>query len=322
MLKPDQPAYRYYGRPTEGVPDGRQFNQRTLKAVNTTAYDVTSYRQLIIAITESKSGDTIHITETVSVPKTIIIEKPLTILCSGRGKFVPTNDNINLFSVLGYEDTVSKGTVSRATGCIFDSVVVRYSGKMNFNRFIEFKIKPTPNIIQNTDDGIGLQNITITGCRVQSAHFLYVVSSGSPPNGLERLTTSNDFAWKWVGQRSYIENNVHIVSPEVVFTDKFFIGPQAYMCTVKNNETQNSHVRILKGTGNFVCNNLIAGVGQMPLMPGTSSIIIGNQSTENVITENIVFGVVQDDLGTSLAPAAYSPYGGTTNTVVNNRLVP
>jgi len=323
MIKPDQPAYRYYGRPVEGVPDGREFNQRTLQAVNTSAYDVTSYRQLIIAITESSSGDIIHVTQTVSVPKTIVIDKPLTIRCSGKGKFVPTRDNINLFSVLGFEDSdASKATVAKATGCVFDSIVVRYSGTINFDKFIEFKIKPTQNIINNTDDGIGLQNITITGCRVQSAHFLYIVASGSPPRKLEKNPASTFFPWKWLGQRSYIENNVHIVSPEVLFPDTFFIGPQAYMCTVKNNETQNSHIRILNGTGNFVCNNLIAGAGQITGVPTASSVILGNQCEQNVITGNILFDRVEDDLGTPLASAAYSPYGGANNTVVNNRLIP
>lgn len=306
MFKPAQPAYRYFDRSVERVPDGREYNQRTLQAVNTTAYNVGSFRQLIIALTNAKPGETIIINETIETPETIVIDKPLTIRCQGRGKFIPTTTNIDLFKVLGFSNNLKSEIERKATGCIFENIVVEVNDLFIFHKFIDFIVYAKGQPIQE----IGLQNISVSGCRVQSAHFLYVQSNGLPPKVLRKALGANN-TWSWLGQRSYISNNVHIVDDSVVFNDKYFVGPVGFMCTIKDNETQNSHIFINAGTGNFIRGNIIAGFGNP-----SGSIVLNSTCEQNVIVDNLLYDDVKDEFG-----AAW-PIGVGVNVIDNNLVIP
>ena len=72
-MKQDQVLY--FGRSATPPPDGRAYDQRTLEAVNRTAYDADSYRKFIIALNQASPGETVTVSGIITVPKTILINK-------------------------------------------------------------------------------------------------------------------------------------------------------------------------------------------------------------------------------------------------------
>ena len=186
-MKLDQQLYfTRSGRPPE---DGRAFDQRTLEAVNRTAYDVGSYRQFIIALDKAGDGETITVSGVVTVPETIQIKKQIKIQCIGSGAFIPGAEGLTLFEIAD-------------VGNVY-FLDVRVLANESITTYIFIKHK------QVAVEGESLKNITIRRCYAEATVFSQFIATGAVPKSMER-TAGNNYAFKYLGNRSILDGNIHV----------------------------------------------------------------------------------------------------------------
>jgi hypothetical protein len=273
----------YYDRKAQAPVDGRAFKERTLQAVNRTAYNVTSYRQLIISLAQAKAGDTIVVSEIINVPSTILIAQQITLRCEGRGGFIPGVKDLTMFQI------------NDVANVFFTDVRVLKNEDIRTATFIEHR--------QAVVERQTLRNITIRRCFAVCDVFVSFLVSGLPPKNMTR-SLGPSYAWHYLGNRSLIVDNIHYA--ETKTTGRLMEG-SFYMCTVTNNETRFGSIVMDNGTGNIITSNVISG--EVDAAGNPASVVLDVANKVNSITSNIINHPVLDSLGA--APV--------DNTVANNQ---
>ena len=277
-------APSYFGRSGAPAPDGRQFDQRTLEAVDRVAANVTSYREFVAALANAKTGDLITITEKINVPETIKMTKEgITITCIGRGAIYPTKKGITLFSFVDIG------------GGILDRIVLRQNKKgEQFEIFVDFtQALPSdtkPVAIEN------FKNIVIRDCIITSNIFLFARSS----TGLKAVNVNNpeiddQSVWTWESIRSLVHGNRHRSSDDAIEFDNvnnpgqyrkegcIFVTGRVGVFSFVNNSSEG--YLILQGSGNNVTANNI--YGSILTGAATSSTLLQPTSQRNLFVGNL-----------------------------------
>lgn len=271
---------KYFERDGTIQPDGRAFDERTLQAVNLTAANVGSYRELAAAFAIAQSGSVITINESITVPRGFQVSVPnLTIRCIGRGAIKPSEPNLTLFTFNDVQD------------CKLLDIVVNENRETEFAKFVEYKVN-------YTSSAPFYKNISITGCDVCSKHFF----SASDIAGVKEFNydpTNFQFVYNWAHSKTFIQNNVHrsitpLTEPTGMPGDKYkanviFISGAMYNASVHANTTE--------GYIDMICSNVIFsnnGVygarywpGPAPPAAGHYAIWLDTSGLENIVTSNI-----------------------------------
>ena len=273
----------YFSRLSPGPSDGRTFDQRTLEAVNRTAYDVGSYRQFIIALDKASNGGTIIVSGVVTVPETILINKQVSIQCIGRGAFIPGASGLTMFRVKDIANVY------------FLDVRVLKNKDIKASIFIEH--------IQTVTPSATLKNVTVRRCFALCDVFMGFTVEGTTPKTMSRSLGAN-YGWTYLGNRSMIDGNIHYA--ETKLSGRFLEGA-FYMCTVTNNESRFGSINLTNGggTGNIVSTNVISG--ELDAGGSPTSIRVDTSCQTNIFTSNIVVYDVLNSAG-----------GVPLNTVVSN----
>ena len=263
----------YFLRSRPGPSDGRTFDQRTLEAVNRTAYDVNSYRQFIIALDKAGDGETVTVSGVVEVPQTILINKQVKIQCIGKGAFIPTASNLTMFRV------------KDIANIFFLDVRVLKNKDMRTSTFLEHNQTVIPEAT--------LKNITVRRCFALCDVFIKFIVAGSTPKTMSRSLGAN-YGWTYLGNRSMIDGNIHYA--ETKLSGRFLEGA-FYMCTITNNESRFGSINLTNGggTGNIVSTNVISG--ELDASGNPTSIRVSTSCETNIFTSNIVVYDVLNDAG-------------------------
>ena len=285
-------SLRYFNRSSVAPPDGRSFKQRTLQAVNRTAYDVSSYHQLIIAIDKAVPGDTITVSNVINVPKTILINKDgITVECIGLGTFAPLKSGLTLFELRECDDV-----------SLVNIKAVKYDG----NSFDLFALHEYTVQIWVASQPQEVKNISIDRCNVYSKNFLKVNILGNAPPQSSAVATDSNAWFKFANNRSYITHCVHDWdTSESGWDSKFIEADTLSFYTMTENSTV-GYVTMINGTQNVIENNVLLGYvetdGNIFVFNGAPKLLnnepfsliitgaFGNSSGGNVITNNWGYG--------------------------------
>lgn len=308
-------SLRYFNRSSVAPPDGRSFKQRTLQAVNRTAYDVSSYHQFIIALDKAVAGDTITVSNVINVPKAILINKDgITVECIGLGTFAPLKAGLTLFELKECDDVTLKNVKT-----------VKYDGN-SFDLFVlhEYTIQSFWSGSQAGE----VKNISLDRCNVYAKNFLKVNTIGDPPRQSVVTPTASQAWFKFANNRSYITHCVHDAdTSESGWDSKFIEADTLSFYTVTENSTI-GYVTMTNGTQNIIENNVLLGYvetdGDIFVFNGAPktlnnepfSLIItgglGSNGGGNVITNNWGYGHCGKVFGPFFNPNQNAPTGTTS----------